>query len=566
MGNSEKVDGHQQYSNKGKRGWLELPFYRFVLKQFLHYFPFYIIGIISLYFTHRLQTELPFLAKELGELVASGNSEKAPIGLYFLLACGIIIFRSLSRILFFHPARVFQKELRLEMLERLEQTNPERFSKFNPGQIYQRIYMDIEGIRGFFGFGVLQTTNMVIALVVIIPRIVEFDSRILIACIPMLVSLLIFTVMTVFRQPMMKRIQNEQGDVQNFIIESYLGKMSIKNYQAESHFFKNFDTLNEKELDTFYKIGFVRAFGMPLIALGVGLSFAYGAYLIHIYQMPVSSLILFSGFIFLFQEPLSFIGWIGVVISRTLASWSRLKEFVEAQYIPTEGEIKLRESNLQTASNQFKIPFWDHDIEFEIVPSQWTVFVGLTGEGKSYVLEKIAQVLREKDIPFSMVAQNPYLFNDTIENNLFLGSEVTEDRKALAYKYLKIFYLEGLGEDIDDILALEVGENGKRLSGGQAKRLSLVRSLLSNVPTLIWDDPFSSVDLIMEREIIKKLQSMEEVKDKTVLLSTHRLSTVKKCQRVVLLDKEMGILEDGVPLELITQGEKVYEHFEKQMV
>jgi len=115
-------------------------------------------------------------------------------------------------------------------------------------------------------------------------------------------------------------------------------------------------------------------------------------------------------------------------------------------------------------------------------------------------------------------------------------------------------------------MKLEVGENGKRLSGGQAKRLCLVRSLLSEAQILIWDDPFSSGDLLLEKEIILKLKKSEVMKDKTVILTSHRLSTVRNSDELFYLDREVGIIEQGPVEQILKEQSKTYEYFQKQMV
>jgi ATP-binding cassette subfamily B protein len=131
---------------------------------------------------------------------------------------------------------------------------------------------------------------------------------------------------------------------------------------------------------------------------------------------------------------------------------------------------------------------------------------------------------------------------------------------------LKILGLDYLEADLDKLLALEVGENGKRLSGGQIKRLCLTRSILSEADTLIWDDPFSSVDLILEKEIIAELRLQDVLKNKTVLLTSHRFSTVRNSDYILYLDKDLGIIEEGDVQELLKPTTKTYEYFQKQMV
>ena len=89
---------------------------------------------------------------------------------------------------------------------------------------------------------------------------------------------------------------------------------------------------------------------------------------------------------------------------------------------------------------------------------------------------------------------------------------------------------------------------------------------MSESDTLLWDDPFSSVDLILEKSIILELRSHEVLKHKTIILTSHRLSTVRNSEVIIFIDKEEGIVEEGLVSELLKPTTKTYEYFQKQMV
>src|SRR5690606_16631254 len=123
----------------------------------------------------------------------------------------------------------------------------------------------------------------------------------------------------------------------------------------------------------------------------------------------------------------------------------------------------------------------------------------------------------DQKVRVAYVAQEPYLYNDTLERNIFLGREISEPMRARALELLKLFALDFLESTPERLLKMEVGENGKRLSGGQAKRLCLIRSLMADAHIILWDDPFSSVDLIHERQILSVLKTAPELKNKTLI-------------------------------------------------
>ena len=538
-----------------------------LLLQFKEYWYYYTVAFGCLFLTHYIGSQLPFLAKELAEKVGNGL-ENQPVGIFFLLALGIIVFRTSSRLSFFYPARVMQKNLRVELVEKLETVSPLRYKNFSSGQLYQIIQNDMDQLRALIGFALLQLGNIVVALAVLIPKISSFNPALVKALSPMLISFIFFTLIVSKNRKYYKQTQDYQGEVQNFIMESYLGKKTIKNFHAEQSFIDLFDRGSFKELIAFYKAGLGIAFSIPMIPLGVGMSLIWGAWIIRSLDLGAPGLVLFSGFIFLFLEPLMFVSWIGVVFARSGASWTRIRGLVSKLEMPAEDEMKLVEMNPHKIKEQmtFKVNFWNQWMNLEFKRGEWTVLIGKTGCGKSEVLKQLAEVIKNQGEKISYVAQSPYLYNDTISANIFLGKEITEELEERAFNLLKIMGLDYLADNREELMKLEVGENGKRLSGGQAKRLCLIRSLIAESSILLWDDPFSSVDLILEKQIVEDLRKSGLIQHKTIILTSHRLTTVRLSHHVVFLEKENGIIEEGQIANLLSNKSKTYEYFSDQMV
>jgi len=262
-----------------------------------------------------------------------------------------------------------------------------------------------------------------------------------------------------------------------------------------------------------------------------------------------------------------FMSWVAVVVSQGFAAWRRVKELYGTLVVPSQDEQELASSHFEELAEGFRFNtlFWQKTINLFFHRSKWNVLVGETGSGKSYLLSKIATSMVLKNRSISMVQQEPYLFNDTIQENIFLGKEVTSELHARAVELLKLFQLDSLAINIEEVLRLEVGENGKRLSGGQIKRVALIRSLLSGADVLIWDDPFSSVDIILERRIINKLKADPQLKNFTFIISSHRLTTVKLSDGVIFIDKEVGLRKQGTPVNILKE-EDVAKFFKEQLV
>jgi ABC-type multidrug transport system fused ATPase/permease subunit len=536
--------------------------------QFYEFWPYYLGAFFCLWATHTIQSFLPFKAKELADMVEIG-SRNIDTAVFFYFALGIIVFRTASRLLFFYPARVQQKYFRVELLTRLENATPLRYRGYSSGQLFQVLFNDLEQLRALVGFALLQVGNIIIAVAVLAPKIFAFEPQLLYALIPMVISFIIFSITVGTTKDLYRQNQNMQGEVQNFIMESYAGKKTIKNFHAEPSFIQLFKEYSFRELMFFYRAGHRVAVSLPLVPLGVGLSFVWGALIIKQNDLGASSLILFSGFVFLFLEPLMFLSWIGVVFTRSWAAWQRIAELVAKLRDPgdQEGILYGKNEHLKgCVQKTFLLEFWQRDLNVDIHAHHLNVLVGKTGHGKTHLLMQMAEIYRALGEEISYVAQDPYLYNDTIQANLFLGREPSEQDLDEAYRLLRLFGLDYLTSSREELMNLEVGEHGKRLSGGQAKRVALVRSLLSGANVLLWDDPFSSVDVILERSIMRELIDKKYFKEKTIILTSHRLTTVKLSQYVTYLDQEQGVVESGDVHHLLDGRGALYAYFENQLV
>ncbi len=521
---------------------------------------YYFVAIVSLVGTHYVQSLFPEYAKDLADMI--GGGPVVNIYHFFILAASILVLRTASRWLFFYPARVFQRNLRVEILEELESVNPSRYRDHSSGQIFQVLYNDLDHVRTMVGFVLLQVCNVIVASLIIVPKIMAIHSSLILTLSPMFVALFIFSFVASKNKERYTLIQNYQGEVQNFIMESYIGKRTVKNYGAESSFIDVFNGWSFKELHNFFITGSIVSVARPLIPLGVGLSLLWGALVIHGQGLGASTLIMFSGLSFLFLEPLMFLSWIGIIMSRSLGAWSRVWTLTSDLRTTSS-----RENSIWNGE-KYQVKFWNKDIAINYKDHEITAILGKTGHGKTEVIKQLADqlILKSKE-SISFVFQSPYLYNDTLINNVLLGRKHSKENIEKVLKLLDLFGLDYFADSDDELLNLEVGEHGTRLSGGQAKRLCIIRSLMSNASILIWDDPFSSVDVILEKEIIGKLRPILKDQNKTVILTSHRLSTAEESDSYFLLDKEVGILEKGSSkVNLKNKESKLYEYFKDQMV
>lgn len=536
------------------------PFFVFLLLHFKEFFLYYLGAITCLTLLNFFQSELPSLAKKMGDLAQAGRLSELSLGYFFLLALAILFFRTLSRLLFFLPARVQQKYLRNECIWRLSHTPPKQYKDYSSGQIFQTIYNDLNRLRGFVGFACLQLANMLIALFIFLPKIREVHPDLIYAYSPFLGGMLIFSVVLTFFARYEKRGADLQGDLQNFIMESYSGSGTIKNFQSQEFFIKNFARLSWRELELFFKASLGRIFSMPLMRACLGASFLWGAYIVQNRDLGASTLVFFTGFLFLLYEPLMFFSWIGVISSNAWASWRRIREFISFT-----AKEEIEKPYKKPSTLPFEVSFWGRNQSFHFDTEKSYGLCGKTGSGKSFFLLELAEEIHRRRISYSLVFQEPYLYNGTLGSNLFLGIEASLEKKQLAKNLLEIFFLEDLITG-DKFLDLPLGENGKRLSGGEAKRVCLIRSLLSENQILLWDDPFSSVDVVQEKKIWDELEEGDFLKGKWLVFTAHRYSSIEKSKNIIFMEKGRGMTYFGETRDLLRKGHKVYEYFKAQFI
>jgi ATP-binding cassette subfamily B multidrug efflux pump len=540
------------------KSFMSMPLLGMLLKQFVQFWPQYSAAFFMLWATNWAQSFLPFWAQKITEKIATQATWHDTLALAGL-AVAIFFSRTFSRLFFFYPARVLERDMKMQLVEKLEITPPNRYAERTSGDLYQIICNDIEQVRALIGFALLQIGNMAIALLVLLPKLFAFEPKLLWALIPVAVSFALFTWIVGSTRHHFTRNMELQSVVQNQIIEAYNGKSTIKNFHREQTFENIFRAKSAEELMSFYKSGVGIGWSLPLIPLGIGISLLWGAMIIQELQLGASSLILFSGFIYLLMEPLGFLSWIGVVFASGIAAWKRIRTLSQELNEPVKNE---------QISNIGQFPEFNYFNKQQVLPflqNNWTAYVADTGHGKTVAMEHLALWFGQQGHQVAYVAQSPYLFNDSIEQNLFLQGPEFASAESIeaAIQLLSIFGLDDLGTQS---LKLEVGEHGRRLSGGQVKRVCLIRSILSQATHLIWDDPFSSIDVINERDILQKLRRHPLMQNRTLILTSHRLTTVRYCDRIVYIHKERGIgalLDKGV---LADPRSEVYEHFQKQMV
>ncbi len=339
-----------------------------------------------------------------------------------------------------------------------------------------------------------------------------------------------------------------------------------------------FDRLSREYLARNMKLVKIQALFQPTLFLITGMSiiiaiWAGGTAVINKTLMigDVTALIMYLGILI---WPMIAFGWVINIIQQAEASMARLNklwsEELEIADVGEEnslvnevkGEVEFRNVSFKYGEN---LPFVLQNLNLKIPAGHSLAIMGNTGSGKTTMINLIprlfdateGEVLLDgvniKDISLKtvrrsigFVPQEAFLFSETIKNNICYGkpdateSEITERAKIAQFSKDVLEFPEGF-ETV-------VGERGITLSGGQKQRASLTRALMTDPEILILDDSFSAVDTHTEEDILQGLRGF--MKNRTTLMVSHRVSTVKDADKIVILDKGM-IAEEGTHDELI---------------
>ena len=282
--------------------------------------------------------------------------------------------------------------------------------------------------------------------------------------------------------------------------------------------------------------------------------------------------------------PVATVGWVTSIIQQAEASQKRINEFLNVSkkiINKTESKSKIK-GNI--CFNEVSYSYKEtnimalNEVSFNVEKGDSIAIMGDVGSGKTTILELISRIyepdfgeitiggINLKDISLKKlrnsigyVPQSTFLFSDTIENNLKFGKEnatFTELEESI-----KIACLYADVKSFKDQYKTLLGERGVNLSGGQKQRLAIARAVIKKPEILILDDSLSAVDTQTEEKILSNINSITS--NITVFISTHRVSTSKNCNKILVINK--GVVESfGTHKDLMKQKKLYFETYSKQ--
>lgn len=484
------------------------------------------------------------------------------IGALVLIAVMVYLLRYVWRVLLFGASYQLAVELREDFYRQLSRQHPAFYLRYRTGDLIARATNDVDRVVFAAGEGVLTLVDsMVMGCAVLIVMSTQISWQLtLLALLPM---------------PVMALVIKRNGDALH---------ERFRVAQAA------FSSLNDRTQESLTSIRMIKAFGLedrqsaqfaadaadtgrknmrvaridarfdPTIYIAIGtanlLAIGGGSWMVLQGSMTLGQLTSFVMYLGLMIWPMLALAWMFNIVERGSAAYSRIRTMLEEAPTVNDGHELAPEGRgaLSVAVREFIYPQANkaslEKVNFVLQPGQMLGICGPTGAGKSTILALIQRHfdvtqgdIRFHDIPLTrlqldswrarlaVVNQTPFLFSDTVANNIALGRpDATPEQ---------IEHVARLASVHDDILRLpqgyetEVGERGVMLSGGQKQRISIARALLLEAEILILDDALSAVDGRTEHQILHNLRQWGE--GRTVIISAHRLSALTEASEILVM-------------------------------
>lgn len=454
------------------------------------------------------------------------------------------------------------------------------YKKNRTGDLMNRITEDVSKVRMYVGPAVMQSINTIIRFSVVIVQMYVISPKLTFyTLLPLpVLSYAIYKVSKAVSDRS-KTFQEQLSKLSSLSQELFSGIRVIKAYGTESHNETEIASISEEMKDKNLSLVRANAFFAPLMILLIGSSsllviYIGGTMYINGSIDSIGVIAEFIIYVNMLTWPVASIGWITSLIKEAEVSQVRINEFLK---IVPEIKNESETASVITGEIEFKqatMVYEDTGVtgldkfSLKIQPGQTVVVLGNTGSGKSTLLTLISRLydctdgmvlidgkpikevnLKDLRTAIGAVPQDAFLFSDTIRNNIKFGDVDATDAEVEEVAKLANIH--------DDIMSFSnqydtvLGERGLTLSGGQKQRLSIARTLIKKqVKILLFDDCLSAVDTETEKKILKSILSTG--KDKTTIIVSHRVSTAKYADKIIVLDKGR-IIQQGTHQELRSQ-------------
>ena len=488
-------------------------------------------------------------------------------------------------------SRLIEFDLKNEIYEQYQKLPINFYKKNRTGDLMNRISEDVSKVRMYFGPALMYSINMIFLFVVGFTQMTKIDPTLtMYTLIPFpILSISIFYISKVINQRS-TIVQEYLSKLTTYNQEFFSGINVVKSYGIEPMVIAGFDKLADESKEKNIDLYKVQALFFPLMILLIGISnltviYVGGNQYIN-GEIQIGVIAEFMLYVNMLTWPVAVVGWVTSMVQQAEASQKRINEFLKevpeiqnttSNSFKIEGDIEFR--NVSITYDDTNITALK-DVSFSVKKGQKVAILGKTGSGKSSITNLISRLydvdngtvlidntpIKEinlidlrKDIGF--VPQDPFLFSDTISNNIKFGNEKATNQEIINAAKKAVVHQNIL--DFKDGYNTILGERGVTLSGGQKQRVSIARAIIKNPQILIFDDCLSAVDTETEERILTNLEQVS--KNKTTFIISHRVSSAKNADQIIILDKG-EIIQQGPHNQLINEKGYYKELYEQQLL
>jgi subfamily B ATP-binding cassette protein MsbA len=468
------------------------------------------------------------------------------------------------------------KRLRDELFEHLIYQSTDYFDQRSTGEIMSRVTSDVDKIQQAVSGSMGDFIREVIVLVALLIYIFYTDWRL--AIVAFVIAPLAAIPLAIFSRKLKKRGKQSQAQMAGIyeqLYESITGSKIVKAFTMERFEMKKFYGATKGFFKSSMRLARIESLSSPFMEFIGG---AVGAFVLYVGMRRITEGYIspgdFGSFvvaIFYSYTPIKRMSRANNVIQQGVASYERIQDILESKLQiadhpkafplpPVKGKVTFE--GVSFSYNEARPVLYD--VSFEVNPTEMVAVVGLSGSGKTTIINLLSRFyeatsgeIRIDDINISevtltslrsqigLVTQELILFNDSICNNIAYGLEEMpfEKIEGVAKAAMAHDFIQELPEGYDT----QIGERGVLLSSGQRQRLAIARALLKNPPILILDEATSALDSESERLI--QIAMTNVMKDRTTLVIAHRLSTIRNADKIMVVDKGK-IVEIGTHDEL----------------
>lgn len=458
-------------------------------------------------------------------------------------------------------SRKIEFELKNKIYTHYQEMSLTDYKKTTIGDLMNRLSEDVVAIRMYLGPGVMYIVNLFVLLVITSAKMLQTDWEMTLwSLLPApILSLIIYKVSGVISKKS-KIMQASQSAVSTFVTDTISGIRVVKFFVKEFYFLDNYDKKISDYKEKAINLARIEAsfFTSILFVIGIlnaGILYIGGQKYID-GEISIGTIANFFLYVNTLIWPFSLVGWITSVNQRAEASMQRVNEFLDmkSEIINTnfenyeiKGDIEFRNVSYIYPNTGIKAL---ENVSFSIKSGESLAIMGKTGCGKTTIALLLCRLidptegeilvdgknLKEHNLylyrqHIGYVPQESYLFSDTIENNI--GFAIDTPNIDTIIKYAKIADVDKNIIEFKDQYHTMVGERGVMLSGGQKQRICIARALIKQPTILIFDDSLSALDSQTESNIINNIN--EEIKNKTIILITHRESSTERMDRILKL-------------------------------